>query len=259
MGQRLQDEVAIVTGSNSGIGLATALEMAKEGADVCVTCFRGKDGATSAVKEIEGMGRRAVLVELDQRDPESVAAMFETTKKALGTPTILVNNAGISPTNKPVGELSFEEWDRVIRTDLYGPFFCCGHFIRGLEGSGRHGTIINISSVHQELARAGWSNYNAAKGGLRNLMRCIALEVADKNINVVNIGPGMILTPMNQAALDDPKKRQEQEQNIPMKRAGRPEEIAKLAVFLASEDARYIHGTTVFADGALMLQLGQGA
>lgn len=155
--------------------------------------------------------------------------------------------------------MSLEEWDDRIRTNLYGPFYCCKHFIRGLADGKRHGTIINITSVHEEIPRAGAAGYCASKGGLRNLTRCLALELAEKNINVVNIAPGMVLTPMNQSALDDPKTLEKEVRSIPMKRAAQPEEIARVAVFLASEDARYIHGTSIFVDGALTLFQGQGA
>jgi glucose 1-dehydrogenase len=196
---------------------------------------------------------------LDQRDPEQVAHLFQTAQDQLGTPTILVNNAGIDSTGKHVKDMSIEEWDNEIKTNLYGPFFCCQQFIRRLEGTGKHGVIINITSVHQEIPRAGAAGYDVAKGGLRNLTTTLALELAEKNININNIAPGMVLTPFNQQAIADPKVREKQVQSIPMKRAAEPEEIARAAVFLASDDARYIHGTTLVVDGALMLFQGQGA
>jgi glucose 1-dehydrogenase len=174
-------------------------------------------------------------------------------------PTILVNNAGVDAAGTHVADMSDEEWDTVIRTNLYGPYYCCREFIRRIDGTGRHGTIINITSVHQEIPRAGAAAYDASKGGLRNLTTTLALELAEKNININNIAPGMILTPMNQQAIVDPEARHKQVQSIPMKRAGRPEDIAHAAVFLASEQARYIHGTTIFVDGALTLFQGQGA
>lgn len=257
--QRLQGEIAIVTGSDSGIGQATAIAFAKEGADVVVTYFADKAGAEHTAREVEAAGRKAAVFQLDQRDSGAVARLFQDMKKGLGTPTILVNNAGIDALGKPVKDMSDEDWDNGIRTNLYGPFFCCREFIRGLDGTGKHGTIINITSVHQEIPRAGASAYDSSKGGLRNLTTTLALELAEKNINVNNIAPGMVLTPMNQQAIDDPKVLQEQVQSIPMKRAARPEEIAYAAVFLASEQARYIHGTTIVVDGALMLFQGQGA
>ena len=257
--QRLTGELAVVTGSDSGIGQATAIAFAKEGANVVVTYFQDREGAQYTAQQVEAAGRKAALFQLDQRDSKAVGQLFQNIKSALGMPTLLVNNAGKDALGKPVKDMSDEEWDDGLRTNLYGPFYCCREFIRGIEGSGKHGTIINITSVHQEIPRAGASAYDASKGGLRNLTATLALELAEKNININNIAPGMVLTPMNQSAIDDPQVLKEQVQSIPMKRAAKPEEIAHVAVFLASEDARYIHGTTIVVDGALMLFQGQGA
>lgn len=259
MEQRLAREIAIVTGSDSGIGQATAVAFAKEGADVAVTYLHDKEGAETTKREVEATGRKAIVVHLDQRDPKSVEKLFRQTEEGLGVPTILVNDAGIDASGKPVKDMTLEDWDDSIRTNLYGPFFCCQQFIRGLEGSEKHGTIINITSVHQEIPRAGAADYDVAKGGLRNLTRTLALELAEKNINVNNIAPGMVLTPFNQKAKDDPEVREKQVQSIPMKRAAEPEEIADVAVFLASKEARYIHGTSIVVDGGLMQFQGQGA
>jgi glucose 1-dehydrogenase len=259
MGQKLAQEIAVVTGSDSGIGQATAIAFAKEGADVVVTYLHDKEGAEKTKREVEAAGSKAIIMHLDQRDPQSVQELFHQTQESLGTPTILVNDAGIDATGKPVKEMSLDDWDDSIRTNLYGPFFCCQQFITGLEGSDQHGTIINITSVHQEIPRAGAAAYDVAKGGLRNLTRTLSLELAEQNINVNNIAPGMVLTPFNQQAIDDPKVREKQVQSIPMKRAAEPEEIANVAVFLASKEARYIHGTTIVVDGGLMQFQGQGA
>jgi glucose 1-dehydrogenase len=256
---RLQNELAIVTGADSGIGRATAIAFAREGADVVVTYRSDREGAEGTAREIETAGRKAAVLRLDQRDSQQVRTLFEQVRSSMGLPTILVNNAGMNGIGKMVKDMSDEEWDDVIRTNLHGPFYCCREFVRAIEGSGRHGSIINITSVHQEIPRAGEAGYDASKGGLCNLTTTLALEVADKNINVNNIAPGMILTPMNQEAIDDAQARHRKEQSIPMKRAGQPEEIAHAAVFLASEQARYIQGATIVIDGALMLFQGQGA
>jgi glucose 1-dehydrogenase len=257
--QRLNGELAIVTGADSGIGRATAIAFAREGANVVITYLHDRQGADQTAREIEAAGRRAAVYQADQRDSQNVRQLFQDVRTALGIPTILVNNAGVDATGKHVKDMSDEDWEETIRTNLTGPFFCCREFIRTLGGSGRHGTIINITSVHQEIPRAGASAYDASKGGLRNLTTTLALEVAEQNINVNNIAPGMVLTPMNQPAIDDPEVLKQQVQSIPMKRAARPEEIADVAVFLASEQAGYIHGTTIVVDGALMLYQGQGA
>ncbi|MDQ3289344.1 MAG: SDR family oxidoreductase [Pseudomonadota bacterium] len=256
---RLSGEIAVVTGSDSGIGQATAIAFAREGADVAVTWFHDEEGAQQTLREIEAAGRRGFVTQLDVRDPDVVEQFFQTVDDRLGTPTILVNNAGIDSAGVPVKDMSLDHWHNIISSNLDGPFFCCQQFIRRLDGSDRHGSIINITSVHQEIPRAGAAGYDVSKGGLRNLTTTLALELAEKNINVNNIAPGMVLTPMNQSAIDDPEVLEKQVQSIPMKRAAQPEEIAHAAVFLASGDARYIHGATLVIDGGLTLFQGQGA
>jgi glucose 1-dehydrogenase len=257
--RRLQDEIALVTGADSGIGKATAIAFAREGAHVIVAYFRDKKGAEDTAQQVEAAGRKAAVYQVDQRDSANVARLFQDMQNTIGTVTILVNNAGINYLGKDVKDMSDEDWDNTLRTNLYGPFYYCREFIRGIDGTGKHGTIINITSVHQEIPRAGGSSYVASKGGLRNLTTTLALELGEKNINVNNLAPGMILTPMNQQAIDDLAIQKKQVQSIPMKRAGQPEEIAHAAVFLASKEARYIHGTTLVVDGALMQFQGQGA
>jgi glucose 1-dehydrogenase len=259
MSDRLKGKIAIVTGSESGIGRATAEAFALEGADVAVTYFHDSDGAEETRKKIEAAGRNAIVVQLDQCDPQQVEHLFRRAQVDLGTPDILVNNAGIDASGKQVAEMPLEDWDREIKTDLYGPFYCCQQFIRARRAVGGRGKIINITSVHETIPRVGSAAYDAAKGGLRNLTRTLALELAPDHINVNNIAPGMVLTPMNQPAIDDPKVREKQVQNIPWKRAAEPWEIAKLAVYLASEDADYATGQTFTLDGGLMMNLGQGA
>lgn len=253
--QRLKGEVAIVTGSDSGIGQATAIAMASEGADVVITYLHDKEGAEETRQAVVKQGQQALVVQLDQRHYASVVELFEKTQQTFGTPTILVNNAATMATMKPVKELTPEEWDDGIKADLYGPFYCCKQFIQAIDDTEKHGTIINITSVHQEIPMTGAAIYDAAKGGLRNLTTTLALEVSDKNINVNNIAPGMVLTPMNQESLDDPELQAEEVSKIPMRRAAAPEEIANVAVFLASRDARYIQGSTITVDGALTLKM----
>jgi len=256
---RLENTVAIVTGADSGIGQATAEAFAREGADVAITYFHDRDGAEETRRQVEAARRRAIVVELDQRDPAQVEELFRTTESDLGTPSILVNNAGQDSTGKEVAEMPIDDWDAEMRTNLYGPFYCCQQFIRARRRSGGGGKIINVTSVHQEIPRAGAAGYDVSKGGLRNLTRTLCLELAPDQINVNNIAPGMVLTPFNQAAIDDPDVREEQVQSIPFKRAAEPSEIAALAVYLASKDADYASGQTFTLDGGLSMNLGQGA
>ncbi|WP_142848754.1 SDR family oxidoreductase [Telmatospirillum sp. J64-1] len=259
MPNQLQDRIAIVTGSDSGIGQAVAEEFARNGADVTITYFRDEEGAQETKRRVEACGRRAIIVQADLRDEKAAERIFDETIATLGTPHILVNNAGIDATGTQVAEMTLDDWDRVIRTNLYGPFFCCRRFIQERRKQGGGGKIVNVTSVHEEIPRVGSAAYDSSKGGLRNLTRTLALELAPDRINVNNLAPGMILTPMNQAAIDDREAYDRQVQNIPWKRAGEPWEVAKLALFLASEDADYITGQSFTIDGGLEMNMGQGA
>jgi glucose 1-dehydrogenase len=256
MSKRFENKVAIITGSDSGIGRATAIEFAREGAAVTITYNRDEKGAKETQKEVEALGAKSVVVHLEQGDLESVRKMFRETDAKLGTPTILINNAGTGGAQERVEDVEPSEWERTIRSDLFGPFYCCKEFIARISKTGRPGVIVNVTSVHEEIPMESGSAYCVAKSGLRMLTRCLALELAEQNIRVNNLAPGMIMTPMNQEAIDDPKKYQESVQKIPMKRGGQPEEMAKAIAFLASDDASYVHGATLFADGALTQKMG---
>jgi glucose 1-dehydrogenase len=256
---RLAGDVAIVTGSDSGIGRAIAAELAAAGADVCVTYHTDAEGADETRRMVEAVDRRALVLQVDVRDESAVEHMFDETVDRLGVPAILVNNAAVNADGTRVADMATADWDTVLRTNLYGPFFACRRFIRERRSAGGGGRIINITSVHEEIPMAGAGAYDATKGGLRMLTRTLALELADDRITVNNIAPGMILTPMNQEALDDPDERREQTKHIPWKRGGRPEEVARLALYLASTDADYVTGSSYFIDGGLRMVMGQGA
>ena len=257
---RLQDKVALITGSDSGIGQATAIEFAREGADVVVHYLEDEDGAGHTRAAVEAAGRRAIVVQADITDEEQVDRLFAIATEAFGTVDILMNNAGVDASGAEVADLSTEVFDHAIRANLYGAFFCCRRYIRLRKANGgAGGKIINVTSVHQEIPNAGGADYDCSKGALRNLTHVLALELAPLRINVNNLGPGMVLTPFNQAAIDDPELLDEQVQSIPFKRAADPAEIARLAVFLASSDSDYVTGSTYFMDGGLMQNVGQGA
>jgi glucose 1-dehydrogenase len=257
--QRLAGKVALITGSDSGIGQATAIEFAKEGADVVITYLHDAEGAGQTRDAVAAEGRRALVVQADVSDEDQVAAMFDQAAQALGSVDILMNNAGIDASGTPVAELSTQVWDRAIRTNVYGPFFCCRRFAQLRIAAGGGGTIINVTSVHADNPNPGGSDYDCSKGAVRMLTRTLALELAEHGINVNSLAPGMVLTPFNQAAIDDPDLLDKQVQSIPMKRAAEPREIARLAVFLASSDAAYVTGASYVMDGGLMINLGQGA
>jgi glucose 1-dehydrogenase len=256
---RLDGKITIVTGSDSGIGQAIAENLAQEGADIAVVFLKDQEGAEKTRKRVEAAGRRAFVSNTDVREEASVAALFEQVRSELGEPFILVNNAGIGSSGKPVAETTLEEWDDVVRTDLYGPFLCCREFIKGRKAAGGKGKIINITSVHEAIPSPGNCAYGAAKGGLRTFGRCLALELAPDRINVNNIAPGLIETPLTEQKVAEPDKRRQVSSNIPWGRPGQPWEVARLAVYLASDDADYVTGQSFTIDGGLGMNWGQGA
>jgi glucose 1-dehydrogenase len=257
---RLDDKVALITGSDSGIGQATAIEFAREGADVVVNYLEDADGAEATRQAVEAEGRRAIVERADVSDEAQVDRLFDAAIEAFGRVDVLMNNAGVDASGDEVADLSTETFDKALRTNLYGPFFCCRRYVRLRKaGSDTGGKIINVTSVHQNIPNAGGADYDCSKGAVRMLTRTLALELAPLRINVNSLGPGMVLTPFNQPAIDDPDLLDEQVQSIPWKRAAQPEEIARLAVFLASGDSDYVTGATYFMDGGLMINLGQGA
>ncbi|RYG87440.1 SDR family oxidoreductase [bacterium] len=251
--------VAIVTGGDSGIGRATVLAFAADGVKVGFLYHSDDAGAAETVKLVEDAGGAVVSVKGDVGDEADVERLFATAEEKFGPVNILVNNAGIDGSGTPVAEMELKTWERSIRTNLTGPFLCCRRFIRGFQPGDRRGKIVNVTSVHEEIQRAGSAEYGASKGGLRNLTRTLSLELGRKGISVTNVGPGMILTPMNQDAIDDPKILAENASHIPMDRAGTSDEVAGLIRFLASPAGDYCTGSSYFIDGGLMMNVGQGA
>jgi glucose 1-dehydrogenase len=256
---KLQDKIAVITGSDSGMGQAMAEEFAKEGAHVAITFHRDEEGAHETRRRVEAAGRRALVRQVDVRDETDVTVLFEAVEQELGIPDILVNNAGMDSGWAPVVETKTEDFDTVIKTDLYGPFFCCREFIRRRKAAGPGGKILNITSVHEAIPSPMNAAYGAAKGGLLTFTRSLALELAPDRINVNAIAPGLIRTPMTMKRTDDPEKRREEMPNVPWNRPGEPWEVAKLALYLVSEDADYVTGQSFTIDGGLEMNWGQGA
>lgn len=258
--QRVLDrEVAIVTGSESGIGQSIAVLFGASGAHVVVDEFAYPERARQTVELIEKAGGRAVAVHADVRAENDVERLFAAAERQFGPVTILVNDAGINGHGKEVIDMDLHLWQETIGTNLTGPFLLSRRFMRSYREAGRRGgRIINISSVHETMPMIGSAEYCATKGGLMMFMRTLALEAAKFSVTVNNIGPGAILTPMNQELKEDPQKRKEQEKTIPLGRVGEPDDIGRVALFLAGPDAAYITGTTVFADGGLLLNVGSG-
>lgn len=256
--EALAKKIAVVTGAESGIGQAIAAEFARAGADIVIIWFADEAAATRTSAEVEGAGRRALLRQCDVRDQRAVAGLFDALVPQFGTPDILVNCAGIGASGSRVPETTGEAWDAVIRTDLYGPFFCCRHFLEA-RGAAQGGRIINITSVHEAIPSPGNAAYGAAKGGLLTFTRSLALEVAASGMTVNAIAPGLIRTPMTEGVVADPEKLRAAVQNIPLRRPGEPREVARLALYLASEDAAYVTGQSFTIDGGLEMNWGQGA
>ena len=255
---KLEGAVALVTGGSSGIGEAIARLFAVEGASVMIVYHDEGEHARRIVDEITAAGGKASRVGADVGVEADAANAFAETRRAFADPTILVNSAGEDSAGAPVGDMPAAQFEAVLRTNLVGPFLFCSEFVRGLRPLKKPGRILNITSVHEDIPRAGASDYCASKGALRNLTRCMALELAEHGITVNNIAPGMVLTPMNQKALDDPEVLKQQVASIPMKRAAEPAEVAELALYLATA-GRYASGATFTLDGALSMNLGQGA
>ncbi|HSX70002.1 SDR family oxidoreductase [Pseudomonas subflava] len=254
----LSGRIAIITGSDSGMGRAMAIAFAREGADVAITYHSDREGAQATSEAVSSHGRRSLLRQLDVGDEGSVVGLFKTVVEQLGTPDLLVNNAGIGM-SKAFVDLSADDFDKVLRVDLRGPFLCSREFVRLRQAEGGGGRIINITSVHDSIPSPGNVPYGAAKGGLLTMTRSLALELAPLRINVNAVAPGLIATPMTQARLDDPQRRAEELPNIPWKRPGRPEEVAELALYLAGPHADYITGQNFVIDGGLEMNWGQGA
>lgn len=260
-----QDElrrVAVITGSSKGIGKAIALEFASKGYNVVLNARdeRELSGAVNDIrKSLAGDKEQVTYLAGDISQENVCTSLIDHTIKTFGRIDVLVNNAGIGGAQKQINELTMAEWDYVIDVNLKGAFLCTREALKRMTydsktNSTRSGySIINISSVHESIPQPQSAPYSASKGGMEMLTKTVALEVADKGIRVNGIAPGAIATDMNRDILEDEQKKKAEEMRIPMHRIGGPEEIAKVAFFLASDDASYMTGTTVYVDGGLTL------
>ena len=252
---KLSSKVAIITGAASGIGQAIAITMAREGASVVIDYVGSPDGANQTVQQIESAGGKALAVAADVSQPDQVTNLVQQAVQTFGRLDIFVNNAGIEYKH-PITEFPLDQWNKIIAVNLTGPFLCAQAAAKQLIAQGGGGRIINISSIHQDLPMVNNAPYCASKGGLRMLMRTIAVELAPQGITVNNIGPGAIFTPIDADVQANPEMEKALMAEIPLGRWGKPEEVANLAVFLASDDASYITGSTYYIDGGMLRQAG---
>ncbi|MEJ7640828.1 MAG: glucose 1-dehydrogenase [Candidatus Nitrosocosmicus sp.] len=275
IGGKHNEKVVVVTGSSRGIGKAIAKEFAKNGYSVVLNA-RDEEELKQASKEIEDETKqnnnnnngKITLVVGDISQEQTSKSLIEEAIKRFGRLDVLVNNAGISGASKKISELTTDDWEKVIDINLKGAFICTRDALKHmLQNNGKNSQsypdiktndngnypIINISSVHESIPQSESTPYAASKGGMMMLTKTVALEVADKGIRVNGIAPGAIATDMNKDILEDEEKKNQEEQYIPMHRIGQPEEIASVALFLASPAASYITGTTIYVDGGLTL------
>ena len=248
---RLSGKAALVTGSSQGIGAAVALRLAEEGADLIVNYNTHPEGADEVVKKIQALGRKVVSIQANLGHVPEVQRLVKESIKALGRLDILVNNAGVEK-NADFWSVTEADYDLVLDVNLKGVFFATQFFVRHLMETKRAGKIINMSSVHEELPFPHFAPYCVSKGGLKMMTRDLAIELAPFGITINSIAPGAIETPINTKLLHDPAKLNALLDNIPLRRLGQPEDVAGVVAFLASKDADYITGTTVFADGGLL-------
>lgn len=263
MDKKLKGQVAIVTGASSGIGAGCAKELAKAGATVVVNypVAGAREMAQQVVDEIAATGGSAIAYKCDVSKEDEVRNMFSDVVGQFGTVDILVNNAGLQK-DAPFTEMTLDQWNFVLSVNLTGQFLCAREAIReflrrGVNGKSKSaGKIICMSSVHEVIPWAGHANYAASKGGVNLMMKTIAQEFAPKKIRVNSIAPGAIATPINHDAWDTAEHLQQLLKLIPQKRVGNVEDIGKAAVWLASDDADYVNGTTLFVDGGMTLYPG---
>jgi len=250
--ERLLGRKVLVTGSSKGIGRGIAIRLAQEGADVAINYNSDPTGAEEALAQIEALGRRGVMIKANLASVAEVRDLVARSAGALGGLDVLVNNAGIEK-HAAFWDVTENDFDAVMDVNLKGVFFATQAFVRQCVATRRPGKIVNVSSVHEELAFPNFAAYCASKGGVRMLTRTLAVELGPLGITINSIAPGAIETPINTALLNDPVKLKSLVGQIPLGRLGKPNDVAGLAVFLASSDSDYVTGTTYLIDGGLMV------
>lgn len=247
---RFENKVALITGSSQGIGAACALRLASEGADIILNGRKSDERGEVLIKEITSMGRRATFIAADVSQPKNVINLVNEATAPYGKLDILVNNAGVER-NQNFWEVSEEEYDFVMDTNLKGIFFGIQAFVKNCMKTNSPGVIINMSSVHEEISFPHFTAYCVSKGGLKMLTRNLATELAHLNIRVNNVAPGAIATPINKTLMETPDLLNKVIENIPARKIGKPEDVAAVVAFLASDEAGYVTGSTYYVDGGL--------
>ncbi|MBD2502646.1 SDR family oxidoreductase [Anabaena azotica] len=256
----LKGKNALITGGSSGIGQAIAIRLAQEGCNIAINYRKDPEAAEDteemamekACGDVNNCGVQSLLIQGDVSKEEDIVNMINSVVDKFGSIDILVNNAGIQ-IECPSHEIKTEDFDRVIGVNLRGAYLCARETIKYLLSQNQAGIIINVSSVHEIIPRPMYVSYSISKGGMENLTKTLALEYANRGIRVNAIAPGATITPINEAWTNDPEKKAVVESHIPMGRAGTAEEMAAAVAFLASDEAAYITGQTLFIDGGLTL------
>lgn len=262
MNQKLENQTAIVTGANSGIGAGVAKALGQAGANVVVNYLNASEKADEVVAAIEGGGANAIAVRADVSSEADVQAMFAQAVETFGTVDILVNNAGLQK-DAGIAEMTLDDWNLVIRVNLTGQFLCAREAVREFRRRGPRpevckplGKIICMSSVHEVIPWAGHVNYAASKGGIMLLMKSMAQELGPEGIRVNSISPGAIRTPINTSAWETPEAYEGLMKLVPVQRIGEVEDIGAAAVWLSSDDSDYVHGTSLYIDGGMTVYPG---
>jgi len=246
----LEGRVAVVSGSSSGIGQAIAIKLAEEGASIVVNYAGHPEGADETLQRVEAAGSKGAIVQADVSKLAEAQSLVNEGWSKFGSVDILVNNAGLEK-KADFWDVTEEEYDLVLGVNLKGPFFLTQEFVRRLRAVKKSGKIINISSVHEDMAFPGFSTYCLSKGGMRMLMRDLAVELGPEGFTINNVAPGAIITPINKSLLDDKPKLNALLANIPSGRLGTTDDVANLVAFLASDEAGYVNGATFTVDGGL--------